>query len=360
MVPGQGRAGSGRGFPLVGAGPILPGRRREPAERPGSPAFFSAFPGPPVSPAPPDDGPGAPPDPPPAPSGEEWEGPGEFVLSPPAGGPAPLSGEFWKLACGRRDVDLTGCALEIAADHDPDCDPEAVRAWLFDRADEARGPVAAAAGGRAALRALADVLCGANGLCGDEAAFGDPAGSFLHKVVTGTPGLPIALSIIYLDVAGRVGLNLSGVNAPHHFLTRLDAADGVLFCDPYHDGRVMGEDAAVEFLMTRCDLAPAEIADSLRPADPRTVVVRVLNNLKSQHARREDWAAAWGVQHRLAALQPGDYEQKRDLALIALLADRPGQAVDLLEDLLPCAPAAERPALRRHLEKAVAAVSRWN
>ena len=276
-----------------------------------------------------------------------------------AGG-TPLGGEFWKLACGRRDVDLTGCALEIAADHDPDCDPEAVRAWLFDRADEARGPVAAADTGRAALGALAGVLCGENGLCGGAAAFDDPAGSLLHRVIAGTPGLPIALSILYIDVANRVGLNLVGVNAPHHFLTRLDAAEGVLFCDPYHEGRALSEDAAVEFLMTRCDLAPAEIADSLRPADPRAVVVRVLNNLKAQHARRGDWPAAWHVQQRLAALQPGDYGERRDLALIALHAGRAGQAVDLLEDLIPAAPAAERPALRRHLAKAVAQVSRWN
>ena len=302
-----------------------------------------------------------PPDPPGAAfdAGPAFEaGPGE--PAGPGEGGEPLAGEFWKLACGRRDVDLTGCALEIAADHDPDCDPEAVRAWLFDRADEARGPVAAAETPRAALQALAAVLCGGHGLCGDEAAFDDPAGSLLHRVVAGAPGLPIALSILYIDVANRVGLGLAGVNAPHHFLTRLDADAGPLFCDPYHDGRILSEDAAVEFLMTRCDLAPAEIADSLRPADPRTVVVRVLNNLKAQHARRADWAAAWPVQHRLAALQPGDYEQRRDLALIALYADRPGQAVDLLEDLIPCAPDAERPALRRHLAKATAQVSRWN
>ena len=284
-------------------------------------------------------------------------GPGE------SGGPGdggPLAGEFWKLACGRRDVDLTGCALEIAADHDPDCDPEAVRAWAFDRADEVRGAVAAAADGRAALHALADALCGRHGLCGDEAAFDDPAGSLLHRVIAGTPGLPIALAILYIDVANRAGLALAGVNAPHHFLTRLDDPGGPLFCDPYHDGRVLSEDAAVEFLMTRCDLAPAEIADSLRPADPKTVVVRVLNNLKAQHARREDWAAAWAVQQRLAALRPGDYEQRRDLALIALHADRPGQAVDLLEDIIPCAPDDERVALRRHLARAVAELSRWN
>ena len=279
----------------------------------------------------------------------------------PAGFPAPPpGGEFWKLVCRRRDVCLTGCALEIAVDHDPACDPAAVRAWLAARADEARGRVAAAESARGALEALADVLCGGHELCGGEAAFGDPAGSLLHRVIAERSGLPIALSIIYLDVAAKVGLDLRGVNAPHHFLTRLDAAAGPLFCDPYNGGRVMDGDETVEFLMTRCDLAPAEIADSLRPADPRSVVVRALNNLKAIHARREDWAAAWGVQHRLAALHPADYAERRDLAVLALHAGRPGQAVDLLEELIPSAPVPDRPALRRHLAKAVADLSRWN
>ena len=269
-------------------------------------------------------------------------------------------GEFWKLACRRRDVNLTAVALEIAVDHDPRCDPAAVTRWLKARADEARGPVAAAADARAALAALADVLCGEHELCGGEAAFDDPAGSLLHRVIETGSGLPIALSLVYMDVARRVGLDLVGVNAPYHFLTRLDSAAGPLFCDPYHGGRVMDEDETVEFLMSRCDLAPTEIADSLRPAAPRAVAVRVLNNLKALHARRGDWPAAWSVQTRLSALCPADYTERRDLALIALHAGRAGQAVDLLTALLPDAPRDEKPVLKRHLNRAVAQVSRWN
>ena len=269
-------------------------------------------------------------------------------------------GEFWKLACRRRDVDLTAVAMEIACDHDPRCDAAATLRWLQARADEARGPVAAAADGRAALAAVADVLCGEHELCGGEAAFDDSAGSLLHNVIETGVGLPIALSLIYLDVARRVGLDLVGVNAPHHFLTRLDTASGPLYCDPYNGGRVMDENEAVEFLMERCDLAPAEIADSLHPAPPRAIVVRVLNNLKAIHARRGDWNLAWTVQTRLSALCPADYTERRDLALIALHAGRAGQAVDLLTALLPNAPTDEKAILKRHLNRAVAQVSKWN
>ncbi|NNJ27433.1 SirB1 family protein [Alienimonas chondri] len=273
---------------------------------------------------------------------------------------AETEGEFWKLICRRRDVNLTAVALEIATDHDPACDPERTLRWLKDRAREARGPIAAAADGRAALTALADVLCGDHELCGGEAAFDSPDGSLIHRVVEAGTGLPILLSLVYMDVARRVGLELVGVNAPHHFLTRLDTAAGPLFCDPYHGGRVMDEEETIEFLMERCDLAPAEIADSLRPAAPRAVVVRVLNNLKAIHARQGDWPAAWTVQTRLSALCPADYTERRDLALIALHAGRAGQAVDLLTALISDAPLSEKPVLKRHLNRAAAQVSKWN
>ena len=295
--------------------------------------------------------------------------------APAAGGPGPNhpgpgGGEFAKLAAGRRDVDLTAVALEIAADHDPGCDFATVDAWLDARAREVRGRVAGADDDRAVLEALADVLCGEHGLCGGDAVFGDPASSFLHEVIETGTGLPIALSLVYLDVARRVGVPLRGVSSPHHFLCRLDPAGGdvspggntapALFCDPYHGGAVLEEDEAVEFLMSRCDLAPAEIADSLRPAPPRAVAVRFLNNLKAAFVRAGDWRGAWPVQHRLAALCPADYRERRDLALVALHADKPGQALDLLDALLPLAPDEERETLREHRDRAVADLAKWN
>ena len=310
---------------------------------------------------------------PPGPTGAaavEDRPPGHEPGGTPSGG-----GEFAKLVARRRDVDLTAIALEIAADHDPACDPQAVRRWLADRADEARGRVVAAESGRAALAALADVLCGDHELCGGAAAFDDPAGSLLHRVVQTGTGLPIALSLVYLDVAARVGLDLRPVNAPHHFLTRLDDADdgpggrgGPLFCDPYHAGQAMTEAEVVAFLAGRCGtgsilsdgLTREAIAASLAPCGPRAVVIRVLNNLKALHARSGDWAAAWAVQSRLSALCPADYTERRDLALIALHAGRAGRAVDLLTALLPDAPPDETPVLKRHLTRAVGQVSRWN
>ena len=268
--------------------------------------------------------------------------------------------EFFKLVSRRRDVDLTRAALEVARDFDPDLDADAVLAWLDGRAAEARGAVAAAESERDALAALADVLCGRHGLCGEDAAFDRPESSYLPHVIDCGRGLPITLSLIYMAVAERVGLALAGVSAPLHFLTRLDTPAGPLFQDPFHGGRVRTEPETLAWLTARTGLDDDALRASLRPATPRAIVVRLLNNLKSQFIDRDDWSRAWCVQHRLAALQPDAYRERRDLALIALHAGRPGQALDLFESCLPLAPEAERDLLVRHRARARRQLCRWN
>ena len=68
--------------------------------------------------------------------------------------------------------------------------------------------------------------------------------------------------------------------------------------------------------------------------------------------RREDWRAAWYVQHRLTALQPSSYQERRNLAHIALRAGHPGHAIELLECCLKHCSEAESPALEEELDRA--------
>ncbi len=78
-------------------------------------------------------------------------------------------------------------------------------------------------------------------------------------------------------------------------------------------------------------------------------MIRMLNNLKALQVKQEKWDQAWHVQRRLAALHPGAYEQRRDLALIALKSNHPGTAVDLLENCLKSCTPQDRPILQGHL-----------
>jgi regulator of sirC expression with transglutaminase-like and TPR domain len=107
---------------------------------------------------------------------------------------------------------------------------------------------------------------------------------------------------------------------------------------------------------------PADDIDlMLEPARPREIVVRMLNNLKSLHVHQDDWESAWRVQRRLTALQPTLFDQRRDLALVALKSNRLGLAVDLLSACLKDSP--DEPTsqfLKNHLYAAEHLLAEWN
>lgn len=268
--------------------------------------------------------------------------------------------EFLKLLTRRSDIDLTAVALEIARDADPELDATAVLDWIDARADEVRGPVARADGEAEALAELGRCIHETHGLTGGCAAFESADGSYLHKIIANKTGIPISLSVLYMAVAERVGLDLKGVAAPRHFLTRYESADGPLFVDAYHGGRVLTLDECLKFLSGVTGIPDELIVPTLAPADARAIAVRMLNNLKAIYAKQGRWPAAWHVQHRIVALRPAAYDERRDLALIALKAGRPGCAVDLLNCCLANGPEEDRAELLSHLKAAKAQLCRLN
>jgi regulator of sirC expression with transglutaminase-like and TPR domain len=268
--------------------------------------------------------------------------------------------EFLKLLTRRADIDLPVVALELARDAYPDLDFRETLAWLDERAGELSGCVARARAETDALRLLADCLAERHGIFGDQACFEQADSSFLHRVIETGRGLPITLSVLYMGVAQRLGLDLRGVSAPMHFLTRYESVDGTLFVDPFARGRILTQSVCMKWLSGISGLRKPQLRASLKPVGARTIVIRMLNNLKALHAQQENWPAAWIVQHRLTALQPCSYQERRDLALISIRANRPGHAIDLLRSCLRNCPSHEKDTLERHLEEANVQLCRWN
>lgn len=268
--------------------------------------------------------------------------------------------QFLKLLSRRNDIDLTVAALEIARDADPHLEFPPVLDWIDARASELRRRVSAAADERIMLNLLSTSLAEEHGITGDSTAWEQPESSYLNRVIETGRGLPITLSLVYCAVARELGIDLEGVAAPMHFLTRYDSIEGPLFVDAWHDGRVLNGSECTAWL-SGCSGQPAGlIRPHLEPATPRCIIIRMLNNLKAIHVQREEWDAAWVVQHRLTALHPGSYADRRDLALISLRANRPGPAADLLRDCLRTCSATEKPVLEEHLADATRQISRWN
>lgn len=268
--------------------------------------------------------------------------------------------EFTKLMARREDVDLTTVALELARDAYPALDFAATLNWIAERAREVSVRLPHASDDESTLEILVHCLAVKQGLCGSREAYQKADSSFINRVIETRRGIPISLSVIYMAVAEQAGLNLQGVAAPGHFMTRYEGADGPLFVDAFAKGEVLNLDQMLLRVTMATDFSEDRALGLLEPASCRTIVIRMLNNLKALYFQQENWPAAWKVQHRLAALQPGSYEETRDLGLLAVKANRPGSAIDLLETCLKSASPQESPTLEHQIAQARRQLSEWN
>ena len=268
--------------------------------------------------------------------------------------------EFCKLLARREDVTLTRVALELARDEQPQLEFSETLEWIELRAAELRSHLLKVRSDRDMLKELVRCLAGTHGLHGSKNAFERAECSYLNRVIETGVGIPISLSVVYVAVAQAAGLDLTCVAAPMHFLTRFDSLEGPLFVDAFYEGQVLGYDDCLGWIESMTGLPSEEIERTLKPARPRDVIIRMLNNLKTLHLNQDKWEPAWLVQRRLFALAPQSFEHRRDLALIAIKTDRCGVAVDLLQACLKDGPVKERSVLQGHLRVAERNLSKWN
>lgn len=269
--------------------------------------------------------------------------------------------EFRKLLGRQEDkVDLTAAALELARDAYPALAFEPVYQWIDDRADELRGPVARAASDEALLGELSACLAGRQRIDGSREIFEHADGSFLNRIIERKTGIPIGLSVLYMAVAERAGVPLLGVAAPGHFLTCYETFDTPLYVDAFNGGKIRTYDETADWLTETQQVTRENVRLALRPVGPRLIIVRMLNNLKTLYAKIGEWRACWKVQHRLLALQPAAYNERRDWAVISLKAGRSGPAIEMLESCLATCPPEDREFLEKQRREAHGKQAQWN
>ncbi|MGW2820536.1 transglutaminase family protein [Streptomyces sp. NPDC001443] len=150
-----------------------------------------------------------------------------------------------------------------------------------------------------ALRAVLGERCGFHGSPGDYQWLGS---SLLHEVLRRRRGLPILLSVVWMEVARRAGAPVYGVALPGHFVVGFGPQDEQVLADPFGGGRLLsGADAELLVVgATGARLTPS----MLTPADPLEVVTRILNNVRAWASARPERSdvALWAVE--LALLLP--------------------------------------------------------
>jgi len=147
----------------------------------------------------------------------------------------------------------------------------------------------------------------------------DPRNSYLNEVMERRTGIPITLSILYLEVGKRLGLNLKGVSFPGHFLVKLVVKRGQLVLDPFTGGEAQSEADLRQRLAQVLPSGKAEQAQLdqyLEPATPRQMIARVLRNLKNIYTQTGKLEQALAVMHRMLLVMPESAEELRDRGLV--------------------------------------------
>lgn len=154
------------------------------------------------------------------------------------------------------------------------------------------------------------------GFRGDTAEYGDPRNSFLNDVLDRRLGIPISLSVIYIDVATRLGIPAYGIGLPGHFIVGVKEEQSDLWLDPYHGGRWLDlSDCAQLIHLSSGYEGPLE-ASWFTPVSPRRILARMLANLRSSYVSSSSWAKAAAAIQLIRQTQPNEPEHLRDLGLV--------------------------------------------
>jgi regulator of sirC expression with transglutaminase-like and TPR domain len=202
------------------------------------------------------------------------------------------------------------------------------------------------------------------GFRGNEQDYYDPKNSLLPDVIGRRLGIPITLALVYCEIARRAGVKASGVSFPGHFLVRVDAAardDAPVAVDPFFGGRRLDEAGLQTLLKRAASSQKISLAEHLAPAGARTMLVRMLINLKWIHATRGDFARALLALDRIISLTPDSVPALRERGLLAArLGAVEAARADLsrLLELVPQAPDAG--SIRQRLEELRAKASVLN
>jgi regulator of sirC expression with transglutaminase-like and TPR domain len=171
------------------------------------------------------------------------------------------------------------------------------------------------------VQALNEYLFDVQGFEGNRQRYEDPRNSCLNEVLERRTGIPITLSVVYMEVAHRAGLRIEGVNFPGHFLVRCkgasERAGAGLIIDPFHRGAVLTEHDCRVLLQRHVGPEVAFSRSLLSSATRAQVIARMLLNLKRLYVHMRSFPQARDVTDLILAITPSALTELRDRGLLA-------------------------------------------
>jgi regulator of sirC expression with transglutaminase-like and TPR domain len=247
--------------------------------------------------------------------------------------------EFRQAAdCPEEQIDLGRAALTIALPDYPQLDITDYLGRIDRFASEVTERGGADGDGFRSIAALNYVLFSQHGFRGNRNDYYDPKNSFLNEVIDRKTGIPITLSVLYMEVARRVGLSLRGVGFPGHFMVKAIVDEDEVVIDPFNGGEVKSQEDLTGMLSQMYGGKVGYRDEFLAAVSKRQILQRMLTNLKAIYGKANDLVKTLGVLDRLLILDPGSADDTRDRGVIYSRLECFAQAKDDFERYLQLAP----------------------
>jgi len=192
------------------------------------------------------------------------------------------------------DISLAKAALMVAKLEYPDLNIDDYLLKIQSIAEEINNRLSATANAAEILKQLNHVLFIEKGYEGNTNSYYDPKNSFLNDVLERKLGIPISLSILYIELGHALGLPLSGISFPGHFLVKLEISDGAIILDPYFGGTSLNEEDIEERLREfyGAKLNKSRAHGVLSSSSNKEIILRVMRNLRNLYMQEENWIKA--------------------------------------------------------------------
>ena len=226
-------------------------------------------------------------------------------------------------------LDLDRSALILAAVEYPELDIAHEIAVLDSLATGAARRLGDRGDPLSCVNTLSEYIFDELGFRGNTEDYYDPRNSYLNEVLSWRVGIPITLSLVYIETGRRLGVPLLGVGMPGHFMVRHRDVDD-LFVDPFNGGILLTEAECAERVR---QVTWAEVdwdRRYLAPIGNREFIARMVRNLKGAYMERQDHSRALRVIDWLLAAQPEAAQERRDRGIVSY---RLGNYSEALDDL---------------------------
>ncbi len=190
----------------------------------------------------------------------------------------------------------------------------------------------------------------------------NPDNSFLNRVLDTHIGIPISLSLVYIEVSKRIGLQIEGVGLPFHFVVRCVLPTEILYIDPFERGLLLSEqDCRERIRLMSHDKITRLPRHMFEPIKPRQMLVRMLGNLKNIYLHKEDYKKSLVISEYLLLVIPDNAREIRDRGMIHLQLKHYAKAVRDLKMYLKLEPqASDKHEIQEHIQSVQQIIAMMN